>query len=322
MNVWKNAGVAIAAAVLAACANTGASQLPPSNAVRAAGSAARRGFATVRADRDRSWMSPQAKKTSLLYISDVRTGDVYVYGYPGGKALGKLTGFGEPQGECTDTKGDVWIANTAKSQLVEYAHGGTSVIATLKDPGQYPSGCAVDGAGDVAVTNIVSTRGGQGSLAWYTRGAGKPTLISSPSFQEMYFDGFDAAGNLFVDGWPPNFAQAQLGELPHGGTSIVPITVSGATIRYPGGVAVEKKTLAVGDQVNDAVFQLTESGTVMGYTPLDGAYDCVQGTIEGNVYVCPDSVNAAVEYFAYPAGGAPTHVISGLSEPTGSAISK
>jgi hypothetical protein len=272
-------------------------------------------------DRGPSWMLPVAKKTALLYISDVRTGDIDVYAYPKGSLRGKLTGFGEPQGECTAPNGNVWIVDTAKAQLREYPHGGTTPVATLKDPGEYPAGCAVDAAGDVAVTNIATVRGGPGSIAWYAGGTGQPSLIASPSFQEMYFDGFDPAGNLFVDGWPPNFAQAEVGELPSGGNAIVPLTVSGATIRYPGGVQFDRNAVNVGDQVDDAVFHIAENGTVTGYTPLDGASDCVQGTIGDGRYVCPDSVNGAVEYFRYPAGGAATHVISTLSEPTGSAIS-
>ena len=260
MNVWKNAGVAIAAAVLAACANTGASQLPPSNAVRAAGSAARRGFATVRADRDRSWMSPQAKKTSLLYhFRRPGTGDVYVYGYPGGKALGKLTGFGEPQGECTDTKGDVWIANTAKSQLVEYAHGGTSVIATLKDPGQYPSGCAVDGAGDVAVTNIVSTRGGQGSPSRGIHAAPENQRSSARRVSKKCTstDSTLPAIFLLTGGRPTlhkrNSANSHMAaRRSFRSPSAVP------PFGIPAALRSRRKTLAVGDQVNDAVFQLTE----------------------------------------------------------------
>ena len=46
-------------------------------------------------------------------------------------------------------------ANDGASQMVEYAHGGTSSIATLGDPSEYPEGCAVDPAtGNLAVANF------------------------------------------------------------------------------------------------------------------------------------------------------------------------
>ncbi len=272
-------------------------------------------------DRSASWLLAQAASSDLLYISDVGTNDVYVYTYPAGNLVGTLTGFTEPQGECSDGKGNVWIANTQKSRIVEYAHGGTTPIATLLDPGEYPGGCAVDAQGNLAVANLVATTGGRGSVAWYAGAKGKPQIIASSSFEEVYFAGFDRAGNLFVDGWPPNFAQAVLGEIAHGSDRLVSVPINGATIEYPGGVQVHGNTVDVGDQIDNAVFHIDEDGTVAGVMPLDGASDCVEGTILRKTFVCPDSGNAAVEFFRYPAGGAPKRATKGLSEPTGSAFS-
>ena len=93
----------------------------------------------VHPDHGRSWMAPQAKRDSLLYITDVGTNAVYAYSYPKGTLLGTLTGFDAPFGECVDNKGDVFIANIEASNILEYAHGGTSPIATLSDPATSPS---------------------------------------------------------------------------------------------------------------------------------------------------------------------------------------
>jgi hypothetical protein len=38
--------------------------------------------------------------------------------------MGRLTGFQRPRSECADANGDVWIADFAGYQMVEYAHGG------------------------------------------------------------------------------------------------------------------------------------------------------------------------------------------------------
>lgn len=150
---------------------------------------------------------------------------------------------------------------------------------------------------------------------------GKPNIITSSSFAELYFADFDRNGNLFVDGFPPNFAQAALGEVRHGTASLVNVPVNGATLEFPGGVQVRGTTVNVSDQIEDAVFQIEENGTVAGIVPLNGAADCVQGTIVRATFVCPDSVNSALEFFRYPAGGSPKRVVEGLIEPTGTAIS-
>ena len=83
-------------------------------------------------------MARDAKSQGLLYVSSYRTDDVYVFSYPRGRLVGTLAGFNGPDGECVDSAGNVWITNTLQSQQVEYAHGGTTSIATLNDPGEYP----------------------------------------------------------------------------------------------------------------------------------------------------------------------------------------
>lgn len=316
----RAAGTAALSSLLAACA--GGTNLPIDSVNSHSTLLARQVLRAVRPDRSASWMQPRASASDLLYVSDAGTNDVYVYTYPAGNLAGTLTGFHEPQGLCGDGKGDVWVADTQRSRLVEYAHGSKGPIATLSDAGQYPSGCAVDAHGTLAVTNLVTTRGGAGSVALYAGAAGKPKIVTSPSLQELYFAGFDSAGNLFVDGWPPNFAQAALGEIKHGTDTLVPVPIKGATIEYPGGVQLRGTTLDVGDQIDDAVFQIDEDGTVVGVTPLDGAGDCVQGTILRKTFVCPDSANSDVELFGYPAGGTPKRILRGFSLPTGTAISR
>ena len=76
-------------------------------------------------------MSPAAAGP-LLYVSDIGAEDVDVFSYPGGKQVGKLTGFSEPAGLCTDRKGDVFVVDSGSDRILEYAHGGTSPIATLR----------------------------------------------------------------------------------------------------------------------------------------------------------------------------------------------
>jgi hypothetical protein len=83
--------------------------------------AAHTGVVTMHPDRGRSWMAPGA---------------------------GTLTGFHQPDGACSDKKGDVWIVNNEASpsgeSAVEYKHGGKKPIAILETGPGYAVSCSVD----------------------------------------------------------------------------------------------------------------------------------------------------------------------------------
>jgi DNA-binding beta-propeller fold protein YncE len=160
-------------------------------------------------------MAAEARNGSLLYVSSVLTGDVYVYSYSTQKLVGTLTGFTQPYGLCADKAGNVWVVNDGASQLVEYAHGGSTPIATLSDTGEYPEGCSVDAVtGNLAVTNFYSTSGA-GSVSIYAAARGTPQIYSDPAIVNYRFCGYDARGNLFVDGANSSSAFV-FAELPKG----------------------------------------------------------------------------------------------------------
>jgi hypothetical protein len=268
-------------------------------------------------------MAPEAKEGRLLYVSDSGTNDVYIYTYPRFKLVGTLTGFSEPQGICTNKTGDVWIANTGESNLVEYA--GTNPIATLNDPGEYPDACSVDGVtGNLAASNILSTGDGPGSLSIYRHAAGSPHVVEA--FARDYFVTYDPKGNLFMDGESSSDDTFGLGEIPKGSKKFEQLSISGATIEFPGGLQYADGNLALGDQSNAVIYQLAVSGsvaTVVGTTELLGASDVVTFFILGHVVVCVDAGNADIEIYKYPAGGYPIRIIHvPLSEPIGLAIAR
>jgi len=180
-------GVTAFIATLAGCVNS--AQLVPIASVQQTFAASMH-LSAVHSGLGASWMDPDAKKGRLLYISDAGTNDVVVYRYQSGTEAGVLTGFDEPQGECVDKAGNVWIANSLASNLREYARGGTTPIAALADRGQYPVGC-----------NIATRRKDRGGLALYANAMGSLTIITSPDFDEVYFVGYDGRGNLSLDGY-------------------------------------------------------------------------------------------------------------------------
>ena len=55
-----------------------------------------------------------------------------------------LAEFESPTGECVDKSGNVYIADTDKKAIYEYAHGGKKAIKALDDSPYVPNGCSVD----------------------------------------------------------------------------------------------------------------------------------------------------------------------------------
>jgi sugar lactone lactonase YvrE len=282
----------------------------------------------VRRDLRRSWMTKTASQSSLLYISDIQTDDVYVYDYPDDTLVGTLTGFNEPQGECVDASGDVWITNTKAAEIVEYAHGGTSPIATIGDPEEYPVGCAVDPiTGDLAVTNIYTQGGEHGNLAIYSDTRGAPRTYTDSNFDDYYFCGYDSKGNLFVDG-ENNNGEFELAKLPAGGSTFTNITLD-KTIYFPGGVQWAGNDLAVGDQGYldeglSAIYRVRlsgDSGKILTTGYLTGADDVAQFWIRDRRVVGPDLYLGFTGIWHYPLAGRPITTITGQEKPVGSAIS-
>jgi hypothetical protein len=315
-------GVCAAVAMLPGCSG---SPMPISPQSLSSPSSQRNGATAAHPDHGQSWMAPDAKNQELLYISDIGTYDVYVYSYPKGELQGTLTGFSGPEGECVDKKGDIFIANFGASNTLEYAHGGTSPIATLSDPGYYPSGCSIDPTtGDLAVTNYQATGGGQGNVAIYQHAKdGQPVYYADRDIDTMAFGGYDNVGNLFVDGATSDSAFA-FAELPSGGTSFEKISLS-QKIGIAGGVQWDGTHVAVGDRDTNVIYEFAISGTKgekVSSTSLIAASDVDQFWIEGPKVIGSDSGAADAMFWHYPSGGSRTKVVDGLHEPIGATVSK
>jgi cytochrome c biogenesis protein CcmG/thiol:disulfide interchange protein DsbE len=200
------------------------------------------------------------------------------------------------------------------SELIHYSAAG-KMLGTLADPGQYVISCSVDALGDVAASNIISTSGGAGSVSIWTAGRGSPTNYPVAGLARVYFIGYDPHGNLFVDGSDDSGIFA-LAELAKGAPAFKPLTVSGATINFPGGVQYAYGALAIGDQSgpsgNAVIYQTQVSGStakVVGTTRLKNAGDVVEFCItRSKTVIAPGSYG--LQIFTYPAGGGPIRSIS------------
>ncbi len=270
----------------------------------------------------RAWIASQAKSGDLLYLSNVSTNFVDVFSYPRLRLVGKLTRFGAPRSECVDRKGDVWIADVQGYDVIEYPHGGTKPIVALSTPGA-PQGCSVDPrSGDVAVTGGV---GGVILAVYHQTKHGKwldPKEYTDASLRRVAFCGYDAQGNLFLDGADKS-GTFHLAELPHHSTALVDISVN-QTVAKPGQVQWDGSALAIGDTgvTPSVIYQFSVSGstaTRIGSTTLDQTKSVRQFWIDGSRVIGPD-FDAEVGVWNYPAGGSPVKRI-GSVRGYGSAIS-
>jgi len=265
-------------------------------------------------DERRSWMLPEAGNDDLLYLSDVSTNDVEVFSYPRGHLVGTLTGFGAPRSECADREGNVWIADTVGFDVIEYPHGGDKPIVALSTPGA-PRGCSVDPkTGDLAVTGGINGV----ILAVYRRrvhgGWNDPKKYTDASIQRAAFCGYDAHGDLFLDGADKaRGGSFRLAELPRHREKLVDIAVT-ASIAAPGQVQWDGQNVAVGDTgvVPSVIYQFSVTGgsaMQIGSTSLGGTQSVRQFWIAGPRVIGPD-FDANVDVWKYPAGGSPVKRIT------------
>jgi len=257
------------------------------------------------ASRGKSWMLPEAKNTDLIYAVN-GCGGTCVLSYPEGKLVGALTGV-QGLAACSDSKGNVFISE--QTDVVEYAHGGTSPIATYNTAYNPPSGCSVDPeSGNLAVVT-------GGYVAVFPAGSKNPT--SYDTMLNAQYCGYDNDGNLFVDGFDGQ--SVGLSELPKGSDGFEMLSFE-QNYGDPGQIQWDGKYLSYESQGKGkpTILQFTVSGSstkIVGQTLLKKVPNSLRLSwiYEGSV-VAPYSVNGAhatlIGIWKYPKGGAPTNRIS------------
>ena len=299
--------VSAATVMLAGCSVGPQSALTPSGSVPQMG--------------ERSWIAPDAKRSDLLYVSD-ETGSVYVFSYPKGTPEGTLTGLPDPQGECVDKKGDVFVTTFGGGEILEYAHGGTSPIATLENPGQYMEGCSVDLKSDtLAVINFAPMGGSGGGVSLYAHASGSPTVLTDPNLMLGYQLGYDDKGNLFLDGVNAS-SKFEFAELPAGSSTFTQISLN-VSIATPGGVQWDGKYVAVGDAKSGTVYQTDGAGgKVEGTMTLSDSDGIFQFFIDRKTFIGPNAFSKNAMFWKYPTGGSPTKTLGGFADPFGAVVSR
>jgi hypothetical protein len=313
----KYAGALVAVAILSACG--GGSAVAPSNTapnIQYVGRTLSVNGRLITAARAN--LSPQRryapiapgrlrKSTVHEYVINFYGTYATIFNYPKSrKQIGTINNVGG-QG-CANVlygygKGIFWIVAGA-DQITEYKVP-QKPLKTLSVASGQPSSCAMDSSGDLAVGNLTN-----GDVIIFKNATGSGTVMSTPLTEE-YFDGYDNQGNLFADGF--NSSGFELIELPKGSTKFQKITTSN-TVQFPGSVQWDGTYLAVTDQIANAIYRYTVSGTtatLKGTVSLQGSSDCAQTWIVKGLVYCGDYDNDDGEVFKYPAGGPRVAVLTG-----------
>jgi len=192
------------------------------------------------------------------------------------------------------------------TQITEYKVPQTPV-KTLSVSFNFPTSCAMNTNGDLAV-GIYDN----GDVVIFKNGSGSGTAYSTP-LDEEFFDGYDNQGNLFADGFTGYRSGFALVELPKGSTKFRTIATSNS-VEFPGSVQWDGTYVTVFDQIANALYQYTISGTkatLKNTIQFIGSSDCAQTWIVKGLVYCGDAGNNDGEVFKYPAGGSAVAVFTG-----------
>ena len=254
-------------------------------------------------------MLPEAKSQKLIYLAG--DGESYVVSYQTGKLVGMINV--DAIGACSDRNGNAFL--TADKAVYEYAHGGTTPVATFSVAGDTNSCSADPSTGNLAVT-IFEGSGGY-NVALF-KDASEPPITYSDDI-DAYNCGYDKQGDLFVDGF--GSSGTALTELPAGGGSFEDITVSPSITLDPGAVQWDGKYITVEGGAGEVkrppvIYRLQVSGsgaTVIGSSQLKlrrPHFTAQQSWIQGGVVVAPYSspghaLASNLGIWPYPRGGKP-----------------
>lgn len=270
----------------------------------------------VLVDRGSSWVTPEAKSADLLYVSDQRFSDVYIFSYPAAQLVGTITGFNLPEGLCSDKRGDVFVTDLLDRAIFEYRHGASKPIRTLNDGG-YPEACSVDpSTGNLAVADYGSSAS-PGDIAVFHNARGAPVIYRDPTMISFRNCGYDDLGNLFADG-------QKYGNAP----GLVELSIHAGELKdiefrrgfdADGSVQWDGQYVVIMGNSPKSIYRLAISGSkakVIGRTTLTSTKYSLSFWIQGEklilTYFPRHSKYAALGFWAYPEGHAPMKTIRQL----------
>jgi hypothetical protein len=246
--------------------------------------------------RAKSFVRPFGAHTAMAYLSDYDNDAVYGFDRSG-KLLITITGLDRPQGLFVDRAKNVWVANSAASNIEVFAKGSVRPLATYNDANEEPVDVAVCPHGRIYASSIID-----GTISVYA--AGKPNPIRTLTDANSYGNFFitcDTRGNVFVtfDNGGPGGVDEYVGGVQSGLVTL-PIQLG-----FPGGITIDSSgNLLVDDQKAQTVSEYSENGIPTGKVIDTGSGDIVDIAItrKGTVVGGADSVNSVGKSWAFPSG--------------------
>ncbi|MEO9098613.1 MAG: hypothetical protein ABI346_10585 [Candidatus Baltobacteraceae bacterium] len=290
------AAMAMLAPVLASCAGSGTSALQlPSRAGTVP-------LAGARAPRVKSYMKNVDVLTRLTYIADARNSFVAVFGR-NGQQIGTISdGLLVPVGLFVDGRRNLWVANNAAANVLEFPRGATSPSTILDDSGYTPYDVTICRNGTIYVSNQYAGSLAPGSISVYAPGSTQPTgLLQYPGEVYNDFVTCDAENNVFTT---VDFASGSgVIEYPGGnqsGATQLPISVAMA-----GGIKLDDAgNLLVNDRELHTITEYTEAGVPTGNAIPTGKGDWVDIAVTKNsrVVLGADAFFVRGSSLTWPAG--------------------
>jgi len=265
-----------------------------------------------------AWMNVSAKKLDLLYISEA-DGEVTVYTYWQRTLVGELTDFYQPQGECVDKAGNVYVTDSFERRIVEYAHAGTKPLRTIDDSPYAPYGCSVAAStGDLAVANEAGGAS-KGNIAIYPGASGTPTYYTDKNIPNFRDCAYNSGGDLLASNDQQGSDVSSFAWFPTGGGRLINVTLPGPspswTWKDVTGIQWDGKYWVIDDYQPYRVSVIDGQGYYIGFTPIEASGGTAgpfwiynddpteQGTQVVGVFSEPS--RDYVYYWDYPSGGAP-----------------
>jgi hypothetical protein len=247
------------------------------------------------------WMAHDANpKHPWLYVSGFNSNNVSIFDLAkvGSPQIGSITsGVKGPCGMTVDPNGTLYVANDVGPNVTIYPPGAVAPSLTLATSLTEPTSTAVDGAGNVFVTNRNVART-MAEVVVFPPGQTTPSLtITSGSLTDIIDEALDPGGNLYVADRRNGVA-----EIPSGTSQVVSLGLSGLT--SAGGLTVDAKRgnlLVARDNGPSMRIQVYRSGNPQLLRTLNGsyvAYSLTTGTVDRYEYIfVPDASTGRVYLF-------------------------
>lgn len=125
--------------------------------------------------------------------------EIVIVTYPAGSVVARIPVQppGSAQEICSDPHNGNVFVNLYPGSIDEYAHGGTTPIATLSTSRYTPGGCSVDPVtGNLAVSAVGT--GSKSPMLIYSHATGKPMLVYDGRVTRFNYPAYDGSGDLFA----------------------------------------------------------------------------------------------------------------------------